>query len=202
MSQIALFHSVLGARPGVLDAARRLREAGHEVEVVDQYDGRIFDDYDEAGRYAEAIGFPALMERATAAVAHLADGFIAAGFSNGGGMAEYVAMQREVAGVVLLSGALPLEMLGASAWPAGVAAQIHYTEGDPFRRQEWIDAVAEAVRAAGAPLEVFDYPGAGHLFTDASLPAEHDAGAAADLWPRVLAFCATHPGAPAPVPQG
>src|SRR5918997_1104856 len=43
MSHVALFHSVLGARPGMIEAAERLRAAGHEVKVVDQYDGRVFD---------------------------------------------------------------------------------------------------------------------------------------------------------------
>ncbi len=189
MSQIALFHSVLGVRPGVLDAAERLRAAGHEVDVVDQYHGRVFNDYNQADEYAQTVGYPVLMERAMTAVEHLRDGFITAGFSNGGGMSEYIALQRPVAGVLMLSGALPLDMLGASTWPEGVPAQIHYTLDDPFRRQEAIDAVAGSVRAAGGPLEIFDYPGKGHLFTDSSLPDEYDAGAAATLWERVLGFC-------------
>lgn len=190
MSQIALFHSVLGVRRGVLDAADRLRSAGHEVEVVDQYGGRVFDDYDEASAYTEDIGYPVLMERAVAGVEHLADGFIAAGFSNGGAMAEYVATRRGVAGVLMFSGALSLDVLGASAWPAGVPAQIHFAVGDPFRSQESIDAVVTAVRSAGGRLEVFDYPGDGHLFTDTSLPNEYDPRTADTLWERVLAFCA------------
>ncbi len=94
MAEVALFHSVLGVRPGILDAAERLRAAGHEVLVVDQYDGRVFDNYDEADAFVEAIGFPELMGRAAAAVEALRDGFLAAGFSNGGGMAEYVATGR------------------------------------------------------------------------------------------------------------
>jgi dienelactone hydrolase len=193
MGQIALFHSVLGVRPGVVDAAQRLRAAGHEVLVVDQYEGRVFDSYEEAGAFAEAIGYGDLMGRAAAAVEGLPEGFVAAGFSNGGGMAEYVATVRAVSGVLMLSGALPLAMLGAEAWPAGVPAQVHYAVDDPFRRQEWIDAVVADVRAASASAETFDYPGAGHLFTDASLPAEYDAGASERLWQRALAFCA-HPG--------
>ena len=190
MAEVALFHSVLGVRPGILDAAERLRAAGHEVLVVDQYDGRVFDNYDEADAFVEAIGFPELMGRAAAAVEALRDGFLAAGFSNGGGMAEYVATVRPVAGVLMLSGALPPAMLGAEGWPAGVPAQIHYTLDDPGRRQDWIDAVVEEVRAAGASVETFDYPGAGHLFTDASLPDEYDREAAELLWERVLSFCA------------
>lgn len=193
MTQIALFHSALGVRPGITDAAERLRATDHEVLVVDQYDGRTFDGYEEAAAFTEAVGYAELMDRAAAAVEPLDDGFIAAGFSNGGGMAEHVAMLRPVAGVLMFSGALPLEMLGAERWPAGVPAQIHYAVDDPFRNQRWIDAVAGAVRAVEAPLELFDYPGTGHLFTDVSLPDEHDPAAAALLWERVLAFCATPP---------
>ena len=188
MTRIALFHSVLGVRPGVHDGAERLRAAGHEVLVVDQYDGRVFDDYEEAGAFSEEIGYPELMRRAIAAVEGEPDELVAVGFSNGGGMAEYVATARPVGGVVMLSGALPLAMLGVEAWPQGVPAQIHYALDDPLRNQEWIDAVAEQVRAV-ATLEVFDYEGGGHLFTDPSLPDEYDAPAATLLWERVLAFC-------------
>jgi dienelactone hydrolase len=201
MSQVALFHSVLGVRPGMIEAAERLRTAGHEVEVVDQYEGRVFDDYNVASAWVEDIGFPALMEKALAAVESLPDGFIVAGFSNGAGMAEYVATQRHVAGVVMVSGALPMEMLGASEWPAGVPAQMHHTHGDPVRRQDWIDAVAHAVTAAGAPIEMFEYPGEGHLFTDPSLLGEYDRQAAETLWSRVLTFCA-NPAGRAAAPHG
>jgi dienelactone hydrolase len=190
MSDIALFHSVLGVRPGVLDAAERLRGAGHAVLVVDQYDGRAFDDYDEASAFVDSVGFPALMARALDAVAALPDGFVAAGFSNGAGMAEHVALHRPVAGVVMLSGALPLAMLGADGWPRGVPAQIHHSAGDPFLDPGWVDALAASVRAAGGPLEVFAYSGAGHLFTDPSRPGEFDPAGTEALWARVLAFCA------------
>ena len=190
MTDIALFHSALGVRPGVTDAADRLRADGHEVVVVDQYGGRVFDDYQEAGRFAESIGYPALMGLAEEAVSGMADGFVAAGFSNGGGMAEFVATRRPVRGVLMLSGALDLRMIGVEAWPTGVPAQIHYTADDPFRDQAGIDAVAAQMGSAGAALEIFDYPGAGHLFTDPSRPDEYDARAAELLWSRVLPFCA------------
>lgn len=188
MTQIALFHSVLGVRPGVLDAADRLRAAGHEVLVVDQYDGQVFDDYAEAGAHVERLGFPALMGAAVAGVADLADGFVPAGFSNGAGMAEYVATQRRCAGVVMLSGALPLPILGVDAWPDGVPVQLHVAAGDPLRNRQWDEEFLAS--AAHVPVETFEYPVAGHLFTDASLPAEFDAAATELLWSRVLDFCA------------
>ncbi len=196
MTQIALFHSVLGVRPGIVDAADRLRAAGHEVLVVDQYDGQVFDDYALAGAHVDRLGFPALMAAAVAGVADLADGFVALGFSNGAGMAEYVATQRTCAGVVLCSGALPVQMLGVNAWPDGVPVQLHVAADDPMRNREWDDQFLAG--AADVPVEVFEYPVAGHLFTDPSLPAEFDAAATDLLWSRTLDFCARtapHPSA-------
>ena len=190
MTTIALFHSVLGVRPGITDAADRLRAAGHDVLVVDQYDGLVFDDYAKAGEYVDRMGFPALMAAALAGVRDLPDGFVVAGFSNGAGMAEYVATQRRCAGILLFSGALPLAMLGADGWPDGLPAQLHNAEGDPLRHQEWIDSVVGDARQAGAAVEAFDYPVNGHLFTDPSLPDEYDASATELLWERAVAFCA------------
>lgn len=48
--------------------------------MIDQYGGRVFDDYDQASSYARAIGYPELMRWAEASLASLPDGFIAAGF--------------------------------------------------------------------------------------------------------------------------
>ena len=188
MASIALFHSVLGVRPGVTDAADRLRTAGHDVLVVDQYDGRVFDDYEEAGAHVDRVGFPALMQAALDAVAGLPDGFVVAGFSNGAGMAEYVATQRVCRGALLVAGALPLAVLGVEAWPAGVPVQVHHTEGDPRHSPEWLDAFVADVRGTGSSVEVFGYPGSGHLFTDPSLPDEYDAAATEALWRCALPF--------------
>ena len=101
MTTIALFHSVLGVRRGVEDAADRLRAFGYDVHVVDQYGGRSFDSPEEAAAHVEALGFPALMQAALGATADLPDGFVAAGFSNGAGMAEHVALHRSVSAAVL-----------------------------------------------------------------------------------------------------
>lgn len=81
-------------------------------------------------------------------------------------------------------------MLGVQRWPTAVPGQIHYTVDDPFRSQANIDAVLGTAREADADVTMFDYPGRGHLFTDASLPGEFDADAAELLWQRVLTFSA------------
>jgi dienelactone hydrolase len=187
---VALFHSVLGVREGIADAQRRLRAAGHDVVVVDQYDGQVFDSYPEAAAHAESVGFPELMRRAVDGVAALADGFVAMGFSNGGGMATFVAAHRAVSRVVLCSGALPLDRIGIEHWPAAVPAQLHYAVDDPFKTSGSVESVLRSVNEAGAAAEYFQYPGSGHLFTDSSLPEEFDAAASDALWSQVIRFLA------------
>ena len=190
MTTVALFHSVLGVRQGVLDAAERLRQDGHDVLVVDLYDGRTFDDYPPAMSFAwEEVGQKVLMERAVEAVAELPDGFVPAGFSLGCIMAVHVATQRTVSGVLMVAGAIPVSALGDGArWPAGVPAQTHSTLADPWREQEELDQTVRDVEAGGGTIEVFDYPGSGHLFTDPTLPAEYDPVATETFWSRALPF--------------
>ena len=51
--------------------------------------GQVFDTYDAGSSQVESIGgYPTLMGSALDGVKALPDGFVAAGFSNGGGLAE------------------------------------------------------------------------------------------------------------------
>lgn len=189
MTSVALFHSVLGVRPGVHAAADLLRSHGHTVRVVDQYDGRVFDNYDEAGAFATNIGYPTLMQAAARAVEDLPGPFVCAGFSNGGGMSMHVAANNPaVHGVVLFSGAMDPAMIGVTRWSATVPVEVHYTVADAFRDQGGIDSLERLVKESGARYELFDYPGHGHLFTDPSLPDEYDPASTSPLWNRTVAF--------------
>ncbi len=200
MSNIAIFHSALGVRQGIMDAAEILKAAGHEVFIVDQYNGRVFDDYAEASSFAESIGYEAYMKSALKAVANLPDGFICIGFSNGGGVSEYIALNRRVAGIVICSGVLPLEMLHGvfptagfleKGWPQETPVQIHYAQNDPFRFKGAAEAFSAHITEQQGTVEFYEYSGAGHLFTDKSLADEYDEANTQELWKRVLQFCQT-----------
>jgi len=189
MTTVVLFHSVLGVRRGELDAADRLRAGGHDVLVPDLYDGRVFDAYEPAMAWSESLGQQTLFERGLGAVADVPDGFVVGGFSQGSSVAVSVATRRAVTGVLQLSGLNPVEWFGAdAAWPAGAGSQCHQMLDDRFREDWVVDAARRDVTAAGATLELFDYPGSGHLFTDPTLTAEYDAGATELLWSRALPF--------------
>src|SRR6266545_2086488 len=150
MTEIVLFHSVLGVRQGVDDAVQRFWDAGHTVHVVDLYDGRSFDDYTEAGAYVESFGGPAaLLGRTATAIEKLPSDVVYAGFSNGGGSALFAAGTRPGArGVLAFHAALPPAMFGVENWPGEVPVQVHYAERDPLRNQERADQLAAAVRAS------------------------------------------------------
>jgi dienelactone hydrolase len=189
MTQVILFHSALGVRAGITELAEALRAAGHQVEVVDQYDGQVFDSYDDAMAHVEGTGMPALMASALAGAEGVSGPFVAVGFSNGAGMAQWVAANRpeEARGVVMAGGAMSMEWFDKD-WPSGVPGQIHHTEADPFVDEGSDDAVQGQAREADAEVELFVYPGAGHLFSDPTWTDEYDAGSAALFTERVVAF--------------
>ncbi len=190
MSTIALFHSVLGIRAGVTDLASALEGAGHTVRIVDQYGGRVFDDYEQAMAFSEELGMQALTESALAAVSDLPEGFVAAGFSNGGVAAQIVTLRRPVSRAVLLHAAIPVSFLESGDWPSGVPVQIHYSVDDPWRDEGGPEGLFADVAAAKGDVEFYQYPGSGHLFSDPTLPDEFDAAAAAAMTERVLRFVA------------
>jgi dienelactone hydrolase len=196
MADVVLFHSVLGVRRGVTDAAERIEAMGHRVHVPNLYDdGVVFDDYEPAMAHVESIGsYPALMQRSRAAVEGLQADLVYAGFSNGGGSAEYLALTRPGArGALLFAAAASLKWFAEPgtlppAWPSTVPVQVHYTVADPFREQDELDSFAASVRASRAPFTLHEYAGSGHLFTDPTLAQEYDAEATDLLWQRVAGF--------------
>jgi predicted esterase len=148
MAEVALFHSVLGRRPGVIAAADRLRAAGHTLHAPDLYDGEVFDDLEEDQRKEEELGYCEIARRAREAVAELPAGLVFVGFSLGAVHAELLAASRPGAlGAVLMHGTVAVEGLseffGVERWPAGVPVQVHYAAEDP-----WVEAEEEVAPSA------------------------------------------------------
>ncbi|SDK81852.1 Dienelactone hydrolase [Nonomuraea jiangxiensis] len=177
-----------GLRPHVHQAADRLRAAGHEVHVPDLYDGRVVDTPEEGLAIKEEIGRDELLKRAVAAAAPLsAGGLVYAGFSLGAAIAQNLALGDEQSRGLLL-------MHGTSDMPDGVAAddlpiQLHVADPDTYEPVDWLNAWYLGLRRARADVEVFRYPGVGHLFTDPDLP-DYNAEAAERAWRIALDFLA------------
>jgi dienelactone hydrolase len=200
MSEVVLFHHVQGLTEGVRSFAGTLRAAGHTVHTPDLFDGRAFDTVDEGLAFAERSGFGALVGRGVAAGEAVGPRAVYAGFSFGVMAAQQLAQTRPGArGAVLMCSCLPVSEFGA-AWPAGVPVQVHGKEADPFFLEDL--AAARALTDSTEGAELFLYPGAEHLFADASLP-DYDAASTALLTERVLAFlAAVDAGGAAPADPG
>ena len=184
MSDVLLFPSVLGVRPGITALAARLEVGGHHVQVVD-WVGRVYDDYGPAMESADRLTMADRYALVDAALADRPAGVVV-GISAGGAMAQAAALRHPVSACVVLGGAVALHWFEADAWPAGVALQLHGALDDPWREADQDAALLAAARAAGAPAELYEYLAGGHLFFDPSLPAEYDEAGAQMFTERLL----------------
>ncbi|WP_189260744.1 dienelactone hydrolase family protein [Streptomyces fuscichromogenes] len=186
---IMLFHSTYGPRPAVREAADRLRAAGHEVWTPDLFEGRTFDTVEEGMEFNESIGKDELLKRAVLAAAPYSErGLVYAGFSLGASVAQTLALGDERArGLLLLHGTSDI---APSASVADLPVQLHVAEPDAFETDDWLSAWYLQMGRAGADVEIYRYPGAGHLYTDPGLP-DYDEEAAEATWRVALGFLDT-----------
>jgi dienelactone hydrolase len=188
MAEVVLYHHAQGLTQGVKAFADELRGAGHTVHVPDMYEGQTFDTLDDGLAYARSTGFDTVKDRGIAAVEGLDNALVYAGFSLGGMPAQQLAQTRAGAkGALLFHCCIPVSEFG-EAWPAGVPAQVHGMDADPFFIEEGgdLDAARALVKSADQA-ELFLYPGKEHLFADSSLPS-YDQAATALVMRRVLGF--------------
>ncbi|MFF2325942.1 MULTISPECIES: dienelactone hydrolase family protein [unclassified Streptomyces] len=186
---IMLFHSTYGLRPAVHAAAARLRAAGHEVQVPDLFEGRTFETVEEGLAFKEEVGKDELLRRAVLAAAPYSErGLVYAGFSFGASTAQTLALGDEKArGLLLFHGTSDI---AENASVDDLPVQLHVADPDPFETHDWLNSWYLQMRRTGADVEIYRYPGAGHLFTDAELP-DHDAASAELAWKVALGFLAT-----------
>lgn len=191
MSEVLLFHHVLGSTEGMRAFADDLRAAGHTVHTPDLFAGHTFGSVEEGFAYLRDLPDGEVARRTDAAVADLPAALVYAGFSWGVVRAQSLAQTRPGArGVLLYESCVPVTGEWAfGPWPDGVPVQVHGMVGDEFFDED-LPAARELVRAAGPDLaELFTYDGDQHLFADRSLPS-YDPEAATLLTARSLAFLA------------
>lgn len=189
LMNIVLFHSTYGLRPGVRQAADRLRGAGHEVWTPDLFEGRTFETVEEGMAFKDRIGKDELLRRAVLAAAPYSErGLVYAGFSLGASVAQTLALGDEKArGLLLLHGTSDL---APNASVDDLPVQLHVAEPDPFETDDWLSAWYLQMGRAGADVEIYRYAGAGHVYTDPDLP-DYDEEAAEATWRVALGFLDT-----------
>ena len=173
MTDIVLFHHVMGLTDGVRHFADRLADGRHRVHTPDLYAGRVARSLEEGFAVRDEIGTQTIAERVDAAIAEVSDGVVFAGISMGVMTAQRLAQTRPgAAGALLYASCVPITGEDAfGPWPDGVRVQIHGMDDDEFFAHEGdLDAARELVDVVGAErADVFTYPGDQHLFMDDSL---------------------------------
>lgn len=166
MTTVILFHSVYGLRAFERGVAERLTVAGHEVFTPDLYEGRVASSIEEGFALKEEIGWSTLCERAERAVADLPADAVLGGFSMGAAVAASLWPKRpETAGILFLHS---IAEIPANA-RRGLPVQVHLADPDIFEPADEVAAWRADAERTPVALEVFIYPGAGHIYTDATL---------------------------------
>jgi dienelactone hydrolase len=187
MAEIVFFHHSGGLTAGVAAFAETLRAAGHTVHTPDLFEGATFADVADGVAFADSLGEETFARRAAEAVADLPVDVVYGGASFGAARAaEQVLARPGARAAFFLYGAVAPSWWDA-VWPAGVAAQAHVTDGDPWREPGAEEEFVAAVPGG----ELFVYPGTGHLFAEVGHP-DYDAACAELATQRILAFLAAH----------
>ncbi|WNI32466.1 dienelactone hydrolase family protein [Streptomyces sp. ITFR-6] len=189
LMNIMLFHSTYGLRPAVHAAADRLRAAGHEVRVPDIFAGHTFETVEEGLAYQQETGKEELLKRAVLAAAPYSDSrLVYAGFSFGASVAQTLALgDAKARGLLMFHGTSDI---AESASVDELPVQLHVADPDPYETHDWLNSWYLQMRRTGADVEIYRYPGAGHLFTDAELP-DFDQASAELAWKVAIGFLAT-----------
>ncbi|MEY9325717.1 dienelactone hydrolase [Sinorhizobium fredii] len=108
------------------------------------------------------------------------------GFSMGAAVAASLWAKRpEAAGVLFLHSIAEIPANARSDVPV----EVHLADPDVYEPTDEVAAWSAAAGETPIALEVFTYPGAGHLYTDPTRP-DFDAEAARLTWSRVEHFLA------------
>jgi dienelactone hydrolase len=181
---------MFGLRQVELVAADRLRVAGHRVITPDLFAGAIAAEQgsvptlEDGFALMDRVGWETIVARARAAVRDLPPRSVLGGFSMGVGVVGSLWPERLAAsGVFQLHATAPV--------PRGVAAgtpvQAHVADGDRFAPLDQLAAFRASAMDAGAEAALHTYPGAGHFYSDPSLP-DYDASATRRTWHHVHAL--------------
>lgn len=168
-----------GLNDQIRRTADRFAAAGFVAFAPDFYNGVVTKEPDEAAKLMMGLEMPRVAQITADAAAALvarpevsSSGVGVSGYCMGGGLALLAPTVSDI--IVATSAYYP-----ATPWadykPAwgnydGKAAQIHTSEGDGGPAAEHIVAAAEAIAAGGGVVEVFDYPGTHHAFTNEDRP--------------------------------
>ncbi|WP_037488602.1 dienelactone hydrolase family protein [Sphingomonas phyllosphaerae] len=195
---VMVIHENRGLQPHIEDVARRVALAGFFAVAPDflSAQGGTPADENEARDLIGKADMNAVLAGAVATVGRLAKlsrgtGKVGTvGFCWGGALVDRVALAAGpgLAAAVSYYGPAPD---AAEAPKLNVPLMLHYAGKDARVAQTGVPWVA-ALKAAGKPVEAFDYPGVDHAFNNDTSAERYDKAAADLAWGRTIDFFHRH----------
>ena len=188
-----------GLVPQIKGVCDRLAIEGFTAFAPDLYHGEMakHSEPDEAGRLMMALDLERAARDMAGAIDYLeghdsvrGSGVGVLGFCMGGGLAMWLGTLRpdDVRAVVAYYGVIPWEAAKPDWSALRAPVQGHYGDQDAFVPLAAVHDLEETLRTAGADVEVFVYPGAGHAFANEENDDGYDEDAARTAWVRTLEF--------------
>lgn len=184
-----------GLNAHIRDVTRRIAAEGYVALAPDLYRGVVVSEPDEARKLAMALDRAAAVAQIHAAIDFLlAQPFVAGqqvavtGFCMGGGLALQSAVGEPRVALVMPFYGSPLRPAEAGNVSA---ALLGFFGGRDSISLASVQAMADAITAAGGQAEIVVYDEAGHAFFN-DTRASYDSEAAADAWSRLLSALKEH----------
>jgi len=179
-----------GLKPFFKQVCDQLAERGYTALAPDYYHGRIANTIDEAKALQEEAesDFEAMAAKIKAAKDHLVslrtgESIGLLGFSMGTDWAVITAAtEPDVAATVLFYGGWSTDFSKMRSKVLG-----HYAETDEWYPFDRAKEMEQNMKATGAAVTLYFYPGTAHWFMEEDRP-EYDSAAAALAWERTLEF--------------
>jgi carboxymethylenebutenolidase len=189
---VVVLHAWWGLNDTIKTVCKRLAAEGFAAFAPDLYHGKIATSVEQAEALSSELlaGTQARTEVAEAIALMAEDtgvqqGLAVMGFSLGAyyAMDASITSAEQVRRVVLFYGT------GEGDFTRSRSAYLgHFAERDDYESEEYIQALEQALLAAGRPVEFHRYPGTGHWFFEQDVKPAYNAEAAALAWDRTLAF--------------
>lgn len=191
---IVVIHEWWGLNDQVKEDTQKLAAQGYVALAVDLYRGKVATTPDEAHELMRGVPDDRGIRDLEAAFAYLAarpdvkPGKIGSvGWCMGGGWSIKLAMSEpKLAACAVNYGSLPTEAASIAKIQAPVLG--NFGTNDRGITPDSVRAFDAAMKAAGKPVDVKIYDGAGHAFENPSNKDGYRPQAAADAWSRMQAF--------------
>lgn len=188
---VLVLHPWWGLNSTIRGVCDQLAEDGFVAYAVDLYDGKVVDTIEAAERMAQALDHDQARARVSAGCDFLSEqvtnpqALAVMGFSLG----AFYALELSGAEPERIRSAVIFYGTGIGDFEKSRASYLgHFADSDDFEPLEEVRALEERIRAAGRPVQFYEYKNTGHWFFEPDRDDAFNPDAAELAWKRTLEY--------------